>query len=106
MPANGDGGSSQFFENPPCLAFSPDDSAVNPSDFGLVLAEEVVKVDNVQCTVLAEEPERPFGRKSSPYCKNYVLSLKRSRWIRRVRFHSETGWIRRVRFHSDLDGTR
>src|SRR6266851_1227404 len=94
MPTNGDGGSSQLFENSPGLTFSANDSAVNPSDFGFVLSEEVVKIDNVQCIVLTEEPERSFGRKPSPNCQNYVLSLKRSRRIGRV-------WL-----HSNLDGSR
>src|SRR2546428_9914543 len=89
MAANGYGGSSQFFENPPGLAFSADDSAVNPSNLGFVLAEEVVKIDNVQCIVLAEKPERSLRGKPSPNCKNYVLSLKRSRWIGRMRLHSD-----------------
>src|SRR2546426_453677 len=94
MPANGYGGPRPFFAKPPSLSFSSDDFALNPSNLSLVLAEEVVKINNIQCIVLAEEPERSLGRKSSPYGKNYVLSLKRSRWIRRIRFHS------------DLDGTR
>src|SRR5437879_398464 len=89
MPANGYGGPCQFFENPSGLAFSADDSAINPSNLSLVLAEKVVKINNIQCIVLAEEPERSLGRKSSTYGKNYVLSLKRSRWIRRIRFHSD-----------------
>src|SRR5207249_7625557 len=88
MPTDGDGGPSQFFENSPGLAFPADDSAVNPSNLSLVLAEEVVKIDNIQCVVLAEQPERSFGRKSSPNGKNYVLSLKRSRGICRIRFYS------------------
>src|SRR3989442_6017029 len=96
MPANGDRGSSQFFENPPGFAFSADDSAINPSDFGLVLAEEVVKIDNVQCIVFAEEPERSLGRKPSPNCKNYILSLKRSRRIGRMRLHSDLDRSRRA----------
>src|SRR5437867_13145938 len=94
MPADGDGAPGQFFENPPGLAFSADDSAVNSSNLSLVLAEEVVKINNIQCIVLAEEPERSLGRKSSPYGKNYVPRLKRS------------GRIGRVRFHSDFDSAR
>src|SRR5437660_12729796 len=89
MPANGYGGSCQFFDNPPSLAFSADDSAINPSNLSLVLAAEVVKINNIQCIVLADEPERSLGRKSSPYGKNYVLSLKLDRWIRRIPVHSD-----------------
>src|SRR6266568_933167 len=94
MPADRDGSPCKFFEDPSGLAFSADDSAINPSNLSLVLAEKVVKINDIQCIVLAEESERSLRRKSSPYGKNYVLSLKRSRWVRRIRFHS------------DLDGTR
>src|SRR5437763_135729 len=96
VPANRDGGSGQFFENPSGLAFPANDSAINPSNLSLVLAEEVVKINNIQCIVFAEQPERSLGRKSSPNGKNYVLSLKRSRRIGSIRFNSDFDSARRA----------
>src|SRR5438093_178178 len=105
MPANRDGGSGQFFENPPSLAFPADDSAVNSSDLCFILSEEVVKIDDIQGVVLAEEPERALGGKPPPNCENYILGLKCSRGIGRIRFYSDldsTRWTVYLKIHKEL----
>src|SRR5437879_7336990 len=105
MPTNGDRGPRQFFENPPRLPFPADDSAVHQSNLGLILTKEVVKIDNVQSIILAEEPERSLWRKPSPNCKNYILSLKRSRRIRSIRLNPNlhgARWAVYLKIHKQL----
>src|SRR2546422_5848907 len=84
VPANRDQGPGQFLDVASGPSLLANDSAVDPSDLGLILSKVIMQIDNLERIVIVEQGERPRRGESSAYRENHVLLSECEGRIRRI----------------------